>query len=131
MRLAEAIRQPALLQSEAMLLPALPRENVRAALSQVRSKDKNIKIDDASFKPAEPAVTTAVRTGRPSPTITTSGSIAGRAILRQVGAPYGGAVPTVRQNVRFHDAPVFHNMAPRGEAEVTTATAVSAGAVQG
>ena len=118
MRLAEAIRQPALLESEAMLLPALPRENVRAALSQVRSKDKNIIVDEATFKPAEPAVATAVRTGRSAPTITTSGSIAGRAILRQVGAPYGGAVPTIRQNVRFHDTPVFQNL-PMGAVQVS------------
>lgn len=121
MRLAEAIRQPALLQSEAMLLPALPKENVRAALSQVRSKDKNIKVDQATFKPAEPVVTTAVRTGRAAPTLTTSGSIAGRAILRQVGAPYGEAVPTIQQNVRFHGAPVLH----RPAAQMGAATEVS------
>ena len=104
MRLAEAIRQPALLGSEAVILPALPTENVRAALSQVRSKDKEVRINDASVQAVEPAVepvvATNVRAGRQMPdSNVTSGSMAGRAVLRQVGA-FGGAVPTIRQNVR-------------------------------
>ncbi len=110
MRLAEAIRQPALLRSEAVLLPALPNENVRAALSQVRSKDKNIRIDDASFRPVEPALATNVRSGRQVQMMNTAGSMAGRAILQQVGAPYGNAVPNIRQNVRFPGA--YVNPAP-------------------
>ena len=110
MRLAEAIRQPALLRSEAVLLPALPGENVRAALSQVRSKDKNIRIDEASFRPVEPTVAVSVRTGRQLPAVNATGSMAGRAILQQVGAPYGNAVPNIRQNVRFPGA--YVNPAP-------------------
>lgn len=110
MRLAEAIRQPALLRSEAVLLPALPNENVRAALSQVRSKDKNIRVDDASFRPVEPAMATNVRSGRQAQMLNATGSMAGRAILQQVGAPYGNAVPTIRQNVRFPG--VYANVPP-------------------
>ena len=88
MRLAEAIRQPALLRSEAVLLPALPGENVRAALSQVRSKDKNIRVDEASFRPVEPTMATNVRSGRQmQQALNTTGSMAGRGILQQVGAP--------------------------------------------
>ncbi len=101
MRLAEAIRQPALLRSEAVLLPALPTENVRAALSQVRSKDKNIRVDDASFQPVVPAMSTNVRAGKQVQMMNATGSMAGRAVLQQVGAPYGNAVPNIRQNVRF------------------------------
>ena len=104
MRLAEAIRQPALLRSEAVLLPALPTENARAALSQVRSKDKNIRVDDASFRPVEPTVATNIRSGRQVQMMNATGSMAGRAILQQVGAPYGNAVPNIRQNVRFPGA---------------------------
>ena len=102
MRLAQAIRQPALLRSEAVLLPALPTENVRAALSQVRSKDKNLRIDDASFRPVEPAVAVSVRTGRQVPTPSNAaGTMVGRGILQQVGAPYGSTVPNVHQNVFY------------------------------
>ena len=101
MRLAQAIRQPALLRSEAVLLPALPTENVRAALSQVRSKDKNIQVDQASFRPVEPAVAVSVRAGRQLPEMHNTGSMAGRAVLQQVGAPFGNAVPTIKQNVHF------------------------------
>ncbi len=110
MRLAEAIRQPALLRSEAVLLPALPTENVRAALSQVRSKDKNIRVDDASFRPVEPTMATNIRAGREVQMMNTTGSMAGRAILQQVGAPYGNAVPNIRQNVRFNGG--YVNAAP-------------------
>jgi hypothetical protein len=104
MRLAEAIRQPALLRSEAVLLPALPTENARAALSQVRSKDKNIRIDDDSFRPVEPTMATNIRAGRQVQMMNATGSMAGRAILQQVGAPYGNAAPNIRQNVRFPGA---------------------------
>ncbi len=125
MRLAEAIRQPALLRSEAVLLPALPGENVRAALSQVRSKDKNIRVDEASFRPVEPTMATNVRSGRQmQQAMNTTGSMAGRAILQQVGAPYGNAVPNIRQNVRYNGG--YVNAAPmqsRVSAPVTGAGA--------
>ena len=102
MRLAQAIRQPALLRSEAVLLPALPTENVRAALSQVRSKDKNLRIDDSSFRPVEPVMAVSVRTGRQVPTPSNAtGTMVGRGILQQVGAPYGSTVPSVHQNVHY------------------------------
>lgn len=102
MRLAQAIRQPALLRSEAVLLPALPTENVRAALSQVRSKDKNLRIDDSTFRPVEPAVAVSVRTGRQVPTPSNAaGTMVGRGILQQVGAPYGNNVPNIHQNVFY------------------------------
>ena len=105
MRLEQAIRQPARLRSEAVLLPALPTENVRAALSQVRTKDKNLRIDDSSFRPVEPTVAVNVRTGRQVPTPSNAtGSMVGRGILQQVGAPYGNAVPNIRQNVHFSNA---------------------------
>jgi len=110
MRLAQAIRQPALLRSEAVLLPALPTENVRAALSQVRSKDKNIQVDEASFRPVELTMATNTRSGRQMQMTNTTGSMAGRAILQQVGAPYGNAVPNFRQNVRYSG--VYTNAAP-------------------
>jgi hypothetical protein len=101
MRLAQAIKQPALLRSEAVLLPALPAENVRAALSQVRSKDKNIHVDDANFRPVEPTTAVNIRSGRNVKTMMATGSMAGRSVLQQVGAPYGNAVPNIQQNVRF------------------------------
>ncbi len=102
MRLAQAIRQPALLRSEAVLLPALPTENVRAALSQVRSKDKNLRIDDSSFRPVEPAVAVSVRTARQTPTPSNAaGTMVGRGILQQVGAPYGSNVPNIHQSVYY------------------------------
>ncbi len=102
MRLAQAIRQPALLRSEAVLLPALPTENVRAALSQVRSKEKNLRIDDTSFRPVEPVMAVSVRTGRQVPTPSNAtGSMVGRGILQQVGAPYGNNVPNIHQNVFY------------------------------
>jgi hypothetical protein len=108
MRLAQAIRQPALLRSEAVLLPALPAENVRAALSQVRSKDKNIHVDEANFRPVEPTAAVNVRSGRHIKTMMTTGSMAGRSVLSQVGAPYGNTVPNIQQNVRFSSGAYAH-----------------------
>ncbi len=119
MRLAEAIRQPALLRSEAVLLPALPTENARAALSQVMSKDKNIRIDEESFRSVEPTVSTNIRAGRQVQMMNATGSMAGRAILQQVGAPYGNAVPNIRQNVRFPGAMNAGAMQNRVSAPVT------------
>jgi hypothetical protein len=119
MRLAEAIRQPALLRSEAVLLPALPTENARAALSQVRSKDKNIRVDDESSRSVEPAMATNIRAGRQVQMMNATGSMAGRAILQQVGAPYGNAVPNIRQNVRFPGAMNAGSMQSRVSVPVT------------
>ncbi len=127
MRLAQAIRQPALLRSEAVLLPALPTENVRAALSQVRSKDKNIQVDPTSFRPVEPAVAVSVRVGRQMPELQPTGSMAGRAILRQVGAPYGNTAPNIRQNVHFSGA--YMNAVPTSRQALATAAAAGTGVV--
>ena len=127
MRLAQAIRQPALLRSEAVLLPALPTENVRAALSQVRSKDRNIQVDPKSFRPVEPAVAVSVRAGRQMPELQPTGSMAGRAVLRQVGAPYGSTAPNVRQNVHFSGP--YMNTVPTSKQALATAVAAGTGAV--
>ncbi len=87
----DATRQPALLRSEAVLLPALSKESARAALSQVRTKDKLVQAKTSDFQPVVPVMASVVTPASERTKLRTTGSMAGKALLKSVGAQFDSA----------------------------------------